>query len=104
MLRTSLGIFLAGGIGVSAASAAPLSADNAACMLVSYRAGYDLRLKDSSERSGIEGMFGSMVYEFNGSACTGFTTNFRLVTRISTGDESRVSDQQTKTFEDLSAR
>jgi hypothetical protein len=104
MLRTSLGIFLAGGIGVSAASAAPLSADNAARMLVPHRAVYDLRLKDSSERSGIEGMFGRMVYEFNGSACTGFTTNFRLVTRISTGDESRVSDQQTKTFEDLSAR
>eukprot|EP00913_Durusdinium_trenchii_P008233 g7730.t1 len=48
-------------------------------------------------------MFGRMVYEFNGSACTGFTTSFRLVTKISTGEETRVSDQQTKTFEDLSA-
>ena len=36
------------------------------------------------------------------SACTGFTTNFRLVTQIDTGEQTRVSDQQTKTFEDVS--
>jgi hypothetical protein len=102
MLRMSLALFLATGAGV--ASAAPLSADSAARLLVPHRAVYDLKLKDASERSGIEGMFGRMVYEFTGSACTGFTTNFRLVTKINTGEETRLSDQQTKTFEDLSAR
>lgn len=102
MLRTSLALFLVTSAGV--ASAAPISADSAARLLIPHRAVYDLKLKDASERSGIEGMFGRMVYEFNGSACTGFTTNFRLVTKISTGEETRVSDQQTKTFEDLSAK
>src|SRR3546814_20227331 len=35
-----------------------------------------------------------------GSACDGYTTNFRYVTRINTEDASRLTDQQTTTFED----
>ncbi|WP_244446935.1 cell envelope integrity EipB family protein [Rhizobium sp. YS-1r] len=87
-----------------AATSADANTDSAALALVPHRAIYDLKLKDASERSGIEGMFGRMVYEFTGSACTGFSTNFRLVTRIDTGEETRLSDQQTTTFEDMSAR
>jgi hypothetical protein len=41
-----------------------------------------------------------MVYEFSGSPCEGYTTNFRYVTRINTDDVSRLTDQQTSTFED----
>jgi hypothetical protein len=104
MLRMSLGIFLAGCVSIPAASAAPVSADTAARLLVPHRAVYDLKLKNASDRSGIEGMFGRMVYEFTGSACTGFTTNFRLVTKIDTGEDQRLSDQQTNTFEDLAAK
>src|SRR5690349_17247852 len=106
MLRTIPALCLVAGVSVSVtgvAAASPLSADTAARLLIPHRAVYDLKLKNASAGSGIEGMFGRMVYEFNGSACTGFTTNFRLVTKISTGEETRVSDQQTKTFEDLSA-
>lgn len=76
----------------------------AALSLVPHRAVYDLKLKDVSDRSGIEGMFGRMVYEFTGSACSGFTTNFRFVTKIDTGEEQRVTDQQTTTFENLKAK
>jgi hypothetical protein len=104
MLRMSLGLILAGGVCVPSAFAAAPNAETAARLLVPHRAVYDLKLKGASERSGIEGMFGRMVYEFTGSACTGFTTNFRLVTKIGTGEETRLSDQQTNTFEDLSAR
>ncbi|MFD1744456.1 cell envelope integrity EipB family protein [Rhizobium helianthi] len=75
----------------------------AALSLVPHRAVYDLKLKDVSDRSGIEGMFGRMVYEFTGSACSGFTTNFRFVTKIDTGEEQRVTDQQTTTFENIRA-
>src|SRR6218665_3845992 len=103
MLRMSLGLVLAGTL-FPVSGWAEASNDQAARLLVPHRAVYDLKLKDASERSGIEGMFGRMVYEFTGSACTGFTTNFRLVTKIDTGEETRVSDQQTTTFEDLSAR
>ncbi len=88
--------------GLAAAGATPVSAGmESAGLLVPHRAVYDLQLSDASERSGIDGMNGRMVYEFTGSACTGFTTNFRFVTRINTGAESRLTDQQTTTFEDI---
>jgi hypothetical protein len=69
--------------------------------LAAHRAVYDLSLKDASERSGISGMVGRMVYEFNGSPCEGYTVSFRFVTEIATGDDSRLTDQQTTTFEDV---
>ena len=72
--------------------------------LLAHRAVYDLVLKNSTDRSGIDAMSGRMVYEFNGSACDGYTTRFRLVTRIVTGGESRTTDQQTTTYEDLRSR
>ncbi|CDZ29223.1 cell envelope integrity EipB family protein [Neorhizobium galegae] len=103
MLRMSLGVILAGGLSLVAATSADANTDAAARLLVPHRAIYDLKLKNASERSGIEGMFGRMVYEFTGSACTGFSTNFRLVTKINTGEETRLSDQQTTTFEDMAA-
>lgn len=76
----------------------------AASGLAAHRAVYDLSLKSASERSGISGMSGRMVYEFNGSACEGYTVSFRFVTEITTMDESRISDQQTTTFEDVRNR
>ncbi|MET0599556.1 MAG: cell envelope integrity EipB family protein [Mesorhizobium sp.] len=72
----------------------------AAPLLAPHRAVYDLALDKASDRSGITGLSGRMVYEFNGSACEGYTVTFRFVTRIDTGDNTRVTDQQTTTFED----
>ncbi len=66
-----------------------------------HRAVYDLELKDANERSGISGMVGAMVYEFNGTACEGYTVSFRFVTKVDSGEESRLTDQQTTTFEDV---
>ncbi|MFT2215176.1 cell envelope integrity EipB family protein [Rhizobium giardinii] len=83
------------GVTVGGASAA------SANILVPHRAVYDLELKDASERSGISGMYGRMVYEFNGSACEGYTVSFRFVTKVDTGEEVRLTDQQTTTYEDL---
>ena len=71
--------------------------------LVPHRAVYDLSLAEAEDRSGISGIYGRMVYEMNGSACDGYTVNFRFVTRIDTEDFSRVTDQQTTTYEDLEA-
>lgn len=70
-------------------------------ILIPHRAVYDLTLKEASERSGIAGMYGRMVYEFTGGPCAGYTTNFRFVTEIDTGEERKMSDQQTTTFEDI---
>lgn len=100
MFRSSLAAGLLGGM---SALCLPFSAAEAAgpSGLVAHRAIYDLELEDATDRSGIAGMYGRMVYEFTGSDCTGFTTNFRFVTQIDTGDANRMSDQQTTTFEDL---
>ena len=72
--------------------------------LIAHRAVYDLALDKASDRSGITGVQGRMVYEFNGSPCEGYTVNFRFVTRIDTEGNSRLTDQQTTTFEDGSGK
>jgi len=68
--------------------------------LAPHRAVYDLVLDKATDQSGITQLAGRMVYEFNGSSCEGYTTNFRFVTRIDGSDSSKVTDQQTTTFED----
>ena len=69
--------------------------------LAAHRAVYEIDLADASERSGIKGMSGRMVYDFGGSSCDGYTTSFRFVTRIETENDSRLTDQQTTTFENV---
>jgi hypothetical protein len=69
-------------------------------ILAPHRAVYDLVLDRATDRSGIRRLEGRMVYEFNGSACDGYTTNYRFVTQIDTADASRLTDQQTSTFEE----
>jgi hypothetical protein len=80
--------------------AALASSAEAARVLAPHRAVYDLKLDQASDRSGITGLNGRMVYEFNGSVCEGYTVTFRFVTRIDTRDVSRLTDQQTTTFEE----
>ncbi|QRM55545.1 cell envelope integrity EipB family protein [Sinorhizobium sp. BG8] len=89
--------FLAG-VSATSAYAAP------AIGLAPHRAVYDLQLKNATERSGIAGMYGRMVYEFNGSPCEGYTVSFRFVTQVNTGEDTRLTDQQTTTYEDLKNR
>ncbi|MDO9415409.1 cell envelope integrity EipB family protein [Pararhizobium sp.] len=74
----------------------------AASVLTPHRAVYDLQLKSATERSGISGMYGRMVYEFNGSPCEGYTVSFRFVTQVDSGEGGvRLTDQQTTSYEDL---
>ena len=83
-----------------AGSALTVPAEAATRVLAPHRAVYDLALSNASDRSGITGLSGRMVYEFNGSACEGYTVTFRFVTRIDTREVSRTTDQQTTTFEE----
>ncbi|MBV2144607.1 cell envelope integrity protein EipB [Falsochrobactrum sp. TDYN1] len=92
---------LTGGAAVCVWSVLAGSANAAsAVILAPHRAVYDLMLDRADEKSGISGLSGRMVYEFNGSACEGYTTNFRFVTRIDMDEQpQRLTDQQTATFE-----
>jgi hypothetical protein len=90
------------GLAASSFLAVPGMAE--AVPLVQHRAVYDLKLTDASERSGITGITGRMVYEIRGSACEGYTVRFRYVTQSSTREASQVTDQQTTTFEDAEGK
>jgi hypothetical protein len=89
---------------VLASVVSPIAPAFAVPMLQAHRAVYDLSLEKASDRSGITGITGRMVYEFNGSPCDGYTVNFRFVTQIATSDSTRLSDQQTTTFEDAKGK
>lgn len=102
MFRSSFAVAVVASAGATGLMAS--GADAAATGgLMPHRAVYDIELKEASERAGIEGMRGRMVYEFVGSECAGYTTSFRFVTRVDTGEQVRVTDQQSLTFEDLAA-
>lgn len=98
VLRCALFVLLAPPVLVSGAGMAW------AVPLIPHRAVYDLDLSDASDRSGITGISGRMVYEIRGSACDGYTVRFRYVTQASTRDASKVTDQQTTTFEDADGK
>jgi len=83
-------ILMAGSVAVANANSTALSG------LAAHRAVYDVELLEASDRSGITGMNGRIVYEISGSVCEGFSVSFRFVTRI----QSFVTDQRTSTFED----
>ena len=85
-------------------SAAAVAPAHAVPALQAHRAVYDLSLDKASDRSGITGITGRMVYEFNGSPCEGYTVNFRFVTQIATSENTRLSDQQTTTYEDAKGK
>ncbi len=82
----------------TAATVAPTLA--AGAPLAAHRAVYDLSLSTASDRSGITGVKGRIVYEFDGSHCEGYTTRHRIVLRMDTDEFSRLQDQQLSTFEE----
>jgi len=67
--------------------------------LLPHRAVYDLSLNKASDRSGITGIKGRIVYEMTGSACEGFATRFRFFTQVSTPRKGFTNDQRTTSFE-----
>lgn len=67
--------------------------------LLPHRAVYDLSLIEASERSGILGMNGRIVYEITGSKCEGFAVRFRFFTEVQTARKSFTNDQRSTSFE-----
>lgn len=88
---------------VIVAALASLIAGSAAAGAVTvqpHRAVYDLTLDTASSRSTITGADGRMVFEIDGSACEGWTVNFRMVTQYLRRDaDPRIVDTQSTSFE-----
>ncbi|RAZ82991.1 DUF1849 domain-containing protein [Mesorhizobium hawassense] len=72
--------------------------------LQAHRAVYDLSLNKASDRSGITGILGRMVYEFNGSPCEGYTVRVRFIIQVVAKDNTTLIDHQTTTFEDAEGK
>ena len=61
---------------------------------VAHRAVYDLSLGKSERAGGPSSVRGRIVYEFSGSACEGYVTNFRQLTDIQMDEGARTSDMR----------
>lgn len=71
---------------------------------VAHQAVYDLSLKTARGNS-INGARGRILYNFGGSACEGYSTEFRQVSQIDSGeDKSTVSDLRSTSWEDAEGK
>jgi EipB-like len=83
----------------SPALAAPVS--DVTKGFLAHRAIYDVKLAGHKEGVDVSAVSGRLVYEFNGTTCEGFSTQFRFVTRMVTdGEKTRITDMRTSSFED----
>ncbi|HEX7881863.1 MAG TPA: cell envelope integrity EipB family protein [Afipia sp.] len=84
--------FLAPGTG---ARAAPSVA------FLAHQAVYDLSLKTSRGNANISNATGRILYNFAGSACEGYTTEFRQVSQLDAGEsKTTISDLRSTSWED----
>jgi hypothetical protein len=69
---------------------------------LSHQAIYDLRLVTSRGSTPINRVRGNILYIFSGSACDGYNTDFRQMTRLEAGEEGKltVSDLRSSTWEE----
>lgn len=72
-----------------------------AATLVPHRAVYDLVIdRDNNATDGTTALKGRIVYEFTGSACIGYTVNFRFVLESEgEGGSTNLTDMRTTNFE-----
>jgi hypothetical protein len=86
-----------------AAPAAPVAPT---VVLTPHRAIYDLKLLRTRGRGDIEAVSGRIVYDFSGSACTGYALNFRQVSELESTEQNKsaLSDLRSTTWEEGGAK
>ena len=68
---------------------------------LAHQAVYDLSLKTSRGNAGVNNATGRILYNFTGSACEGYTTEFRQVSQLDAGEnKTTVSDLRSTSWED----
>ncbi|HEY0236246.1 MAG TPA: cell envelope integrity EipB family protein [Afipia sp.] len=87
---------------VSAVSVASIPARAATNVpFLAHQAVYDLSLQKARGNAAINSARGKILYNFAGSACEGYTTEFRQVSQIDSGeDKSTLSDLRSTSWED----
>lgn len=95
-------IFLSAGLAMAGIAHA---ADDKAVPFLAHRAVYELTLAKAVGNKSPISARGRIVYEFTGSTCEGYVTNFRQVTELQPEEGgSRISDMRSHTFEDAAAK
>lgn len=92
---------LVAGLVITASGALGHAADRG---FAPHRAIYEMRLDAGSSGAEFGAVEGRLVYEFSGSACEGWESRFRLVTRLSGAEGARLTDLRTSSFEDPEGR
>ncbi len=83
------------GVGTSRAEAA------SSVPFLPHQAVYDLSLQKSRGNATVNNAKGRILYNFTGSACEGYTTDFRQVSQLDTGEtKSTFSDLRSTSWED----
>ena len=95
---TASRIFRAGLLAGLAVAAAAGTA-HATPLFAAHRAVYEVTLDKAEDRTGISDMNGRLVFEFDGSKCDGYTMSMRFVLRMQLPEDTRITDQQTTTYE-----
>src|SRR5438067_3360801 len=68
---------------------------------LSHQALYELKLVKSRGTNAISGARGRILYNFSGSACEGYTSEFRQVSELDSGEgKTTLSDLRSTTWED----
>ena len=92
---------IAAGAGVSDGQAA--NAANAA--FLPHQALYDLSLVKSRGSASVDNARGRILYNFSGSACEGYTSEFRQVSELNSGEgKVTLSDLRSKSWEDAAGK
>jgi hypothetical protein len=74
-------------------------------VLVPHRAIYDLTLGETRGNSQIAGVRGRILYDFSGSACEGYSLEFRQVSELDSGEgKLSTSDLRSTTWESADAK
>lgn len=72
---------------------------------LSHQALYDLSLVKSRGSSSINSARGRILYKFSGSACEGYTSDFRQVSEMNNGEgETTLSDMRSTSWEDAEGK
>jgi len=80
---------------------APGRAAPAPLPFLAHQAVYDLALKKARGNATVSSARGRILYSFSGSACEGYTTDFRQVSELQSGEnKTTVSDLKSTSWED----
>ena len=85
-------------------AASPAWADDAPVVMAAHHAVYKLALMAAKGTNAPASASGAIDYDFTGSACDGYTTNFRQIVEVQpTEGDSKLNDMTSNTFENDAA-